>query len=74
MSELYDEEDGPSAEEGLKFVTFFLEAFERENGRPPSVNSELFNSVVVDEIDLDINLVFEKVEDKVIIRAGKNED
>lgn len=67
-------EDTPTAEEGLKFVTFFLRAYEEEFGEPPSVNNELFSAIVLNEAVDDVNLVFEMVDEKIIIKAVRHED
>lgn len=66
--------DSPTSEEGLKFITFFLRAYEEENGMPPSVDGELFNTIVLSEFEDNMNLVFELVNDKVIIKAVVDAD
>lgn len=75
MSNQQDYEDeGPTAEEGLKFVAFFFKTYEEENDAYLSVNSDLFNEIVLDDSGADVNLVFEKIDDRVIIRAVTDED
>ena len=63
------EEDEPSAEEGLKFITFFLKAYQEENDAFISVDSKTFNETVLNNESANINLVFEKVAERVIIRT-----
>ena len=70
MSELTS---NPTPDEGLKFITFFLRAYEEENGKPPSVEGERFNTIVLSEFEDDMNLVFELVDDRVIIKAVVDE-
>lgn len=63
-----------TAAEGLKFLTFFLRAYQEEFDTVLSVDEDLFAAVVDQEQVESMNLVFESLDNRVIMKAVLDED
>lgn len=63
-----------TAEEGLKFISFVLRAFQEEYDYDLSVDSDLLSAVIQQEHPDSMNLIIEQYEGRTIVRAELNED
>lgn len=63
-----------TAEEGLKFISFVLRAFQEEYDYNLSVDSDLLAAVIGQEYPDSMNLIIEQYEGRTIVRAELNED
>lgn len=63
-----------SAEEGLKFLTFALRAYQEEyDVEAMTVDRDLLSEIIMQEHELGMNLVIEQDDDRVMIKAVVNE-
>lgn len=63
-----------TAEEGLKFISFVLRAFQEEYDYNLSVDSDLLAAVIEQEHPDSMNLIIEQYEGRTIVRAELDED
>lgn len=63
-----------TAEEGLKFISFVLRAFQEEYDYSLSVDSDLLAAVIEQEHPDSMNLIIEQYEGRTIVRAELDED
>ena len=67
-------DDSFSAEEGLKFLTFMLRAYQEEyDVESLTVDKSLLSELILQEAELNMDLVIEQDDERVMIRAVVNE-
>jgi len=67
-------EDGFTADQGLKFLTFVLRAYQEEyDVEGLTVDKDLLSAVIEQEANLNMNLVIEQDEERAMIKAVVDE-